>query len=150
MNNIESFLNELCDAASVETLKLFRCPMDIVNKDEVAGLADGFDPVTLADKAAEIAIRNIITKRYPDHGILGEEYGEENSGAKYCWIIDPIDGSSNALSLFPYYGTSVAKVNAQGILDAAMVCNLANNDIFLTTVADGIQQGKYGTGQAGA
>jgi myo-inositol-1(or 4)-monophosphatase len=57
-------------------------------------------------------------------------------------IIDPIDGSSNALSLFPFYGTSVARVNADGILDAAIVCNLANSDIFFTTVADGVQQGK--------
>ncbi len=57
-------------------------------------------------------------------------------------IIDPIDGSANALSLFPFYGTSVAKINAEGILDAAMVCNLANSDIFLTTTANGVQQGK--------
>jgi len=69
-----------------------------------------------------------------ESGIIGE--GE----AKI--IIDPIDGSSNALSLFPFYGTSVAKVNAEGILDAAIVCNLANEDIFFTTVKDGVQQGK--------
>ena len=57
-------------------------------------------------------------------------------------IIDPIDGSANALSLFPFYGTSVARVNAEGILDEAIVCNLANSDIFFTTIANGIQQGK--------
>ena len=57
-------------------------------------------------------------------------------------IIDPIDGSSNALSLFPFYGTSVARINAQGILDAAMVCNLANGDIFLKSDISEVQQGK--------
>ena len=57
-------------------------------------------------------------------------------------IIDPIDGSSNALSLFPFYGTSVAKVNGDGILDNAIVCNLANGDLFFTTTANGVQQGK--------
>ena len=57
-------------------------------------------------------------------------------------IIDPIDGSANALSLFPFYGSSVAKVNAEGILDEAIVCNLANGDIFFTTKTDGVQQGK--------
>jgi len=57
-------------------------------------------------------------------------------------IIDPLDGSSNALSLFPYYGTSVARVNARGILDAAVVCNLANGDIFVKTVQNKTQQGK--------
>jgi len=45
-------------------------------------------------------------------------------------------------SLFPFYGTSVARVNAKGILDAAIVCNLANADIFFTTQSKGVQQGK--------
>jgi myo-inositol-1(or 4)-monophosphatase len=57
-------------------------------------------------------------------------------------IIDPIDGSSNALSLFPYYGTSVAKLNAEGVLDAAVVCNLANGDLFFKTPHRPVQQGK--------
>lgn len=69
-----------------------------------------------------------------ESGILGE--GEEKI------IIDPIDGSANALSLFPFYGTSVAKVNAEGILDAAVVCNLANKDIFFKSSSSEVQQGK--------
>lgn len=73
--------------------------------------------------------------------IDSEESGQIGEGADKI-IIDPIDGSSNALSLFPFYGTSVAKINAEGILDAAIVCNLANNDIFFTTISEGIQQGK--------
>jgi myo-inositol-1(or 4)-monophosphatase len=78
-------------------------------------------------------------------GIFGqiesEESGEIGEGESQI-IIDPIDGSANALSLFPFYGSSVAKVNAEGILDEAIVCNLANGDIFFTTTGDGIQQGK--------
>ncbi|TNF44611.1 MAG: inositol monophosphatase [Epsilonproteobacteria bacterium] len=69
-----------------------------------------------------------------ESGIIGE--GEEKI------IIDPIDGSSNALSLFPYYGTSVAKINADGLLDTAVVCNLANGDIFFKSSASEVQQGK--------
>ncbi len=69
-----------------------------------------------------------------ESGIVGE--GEEKI------IIDPIDGSSNALSRFPYYGTSVAKINAEGILDAAVVCNLANGDIFIKSATAEVQQGK--------
>lgn len=69
-----------------------------------------------------------------ESGIIGE--GDEQI------IIDPIDGSSNALSLFPFYGTSVAKINAEGILDAAIVCNLANGDIFLKSTTSPVQQGK--------
>ncbi len=69
-----------------------------------------------------------------ESGIIGE--GQEKI------IIDPIDGSSNALSLFPYYGTSVAKINAEGILDAAVVCNLSNGDLFLKFSSSSVQQGK--------
>jgi len=57
-------------------------------------------------------------------------------------IIDPIDGSSNALSHFPYYGTSVARVNASGILDAAIVCNLVNGDLFIKSENEPLLQGK--------
>jgi len=60
-------------------------------------------------------------------------------------IIDPIDGSANALSGFPYYGTSVAKINAQGILDAAIVCNLTNGDIFVKSDSTAAKQGKLFT-----
>jgi len=60
-------------------------------------------------------------------------------------IIDPIDGSSNALSHFPYYGTSVARVNSDGILDAAVVCNLANGDLFFKSGDDAVVQGKLFT-----
>ena len=70
--------------------------------------------------------------------IMNDALGE---GASQI-IIDPIDGSSNALSLFPYYGTSVAKVNADGILDTAIVCNLANGDLFLKAPNAEVVQGK--------
>jgi myo-inositol-1(or 4)-monophosphatase len=69
-----------------------------------------------------------------ESGIIGE--GESKI------IIDPIDGSSNALSLLPYYGTSVAKVNAEGILDAAVVCNLVNGDLFIRTETSEVLQGR--------
>ncbi len=73
--------------------------------------------------------------------IESEESGIIGGGSAKI-IIDPIDGSSNALSLFPFYGTSVAKVNAEGILDAAVVCNLANGDMFLKYEGNEVVQGK--------
>jgi len=73
--------------------------------------------------------------------IESEESGVIGSGEEKI-IIDPIDGSLNALSFFPFYGTSVAKINAQGILDAAVVCNLVNGDIFLKTNNTEVRQGK--------
>ena len=73
--------------------------------------------------------------------IESEESGTVGAGTEKI-IIDPIDGSSNALSLFPFYGTSVAKINAKGVLDAAVVCNLANTDIFWKSSTSTVQQGK--------
>jgi myo-inositol-1(or 4)-monophosphatase len=57
-------------------------------------------------------------------------------------IIDPIDGSSNALTHFPYYGTSVAKLNKEGLLDVACVCNLTNGEIFIKEKADVTKKGE--------
>jgi len=106
MGELEPFLHQLCDAAAVETMKMFRQPMDVVNKDEIKG-DSSFDPVTLADKAAEKAIRDLINKHYPGHGIFGEEYGEENTDAQFCWIIDPIDGTRSYISGLPLWGTLI-------------------------------------------
>ncbi|RLA59357.1 MAG: inositol monophosphatase [Epsilonproteobacteria bacterium] len=73
--------------------------------------------------------------------IESEESGIIGTGESKI-IIDPIDGSSNALSFFPFYGTSVAKINPQGILDEAIICNLANADIFFKIPQQEVQQTK--------
>jgi len=68
--------------------------------------ADG-SPVTLADKDAEAAMRALLRERYPDHGIVGEEHGEEPGRVPVRWIIDPIDGTRTFLRGVPFYGTLV-------------------------------------------
>lgn len=65
-------------------------------------------PVTIADREAEQAARDWIVRRYPDHGILGEEQGETGVGAKYRWIVDPIDGTKTFVRGVPLWGTLVA------------------------------------------
>lgn len=67
-------------------------------------------PVTIADKKAEELMRELIMKRYPDHGILGEEYGEHNSTAEYKWILDPIDGTKSFICGTVTFGTLIALV----------------------------------------
>jgi len=73
--------------------------------------------------------------------IESEESGRIGSG-EVTIIIDPIDGSSNALSRFPYFGTSVAKIGSDGIMETAVVCNLANRDIFVKEVGVPVVYGK--------
>ena len=65
-------------------------------------------PVTEADRRAEELMRTMIGDRYPEHGIIGEEFGQSNSDAQYCWIIDPIDGTKSFVSGVPLYSTLLA------------------------------------------
>jgi len=64
-------------------------------------------PVTEADRTVESQIRQIISQRHPDHGIIGEEHGSNQSLADYKWVIDPIDGTKSFISGMPTFGTLV-------------------------------------------
>jgi histidinol phosphatase-like enzyme (inositol monophosphatase family) len=65
-------------------------------------------PVTVADRGAEEMMRVMIKKRYPDHGIIGEEYGSENAEAEFVWMLDPIDGTKSFITGVPLWGTLIA------------------------------------------
>ncbi len=80
--------------------------------------ADG-SPVSAADRDAEQAARNWLEKRFPDDGILGEELGETNPGAKRRWCIDPIDGTKSYLAGVPLWGTLIAVVEGDVVLAGA-------------------------------
>lgn len=101
-SQITEILHNLCALAEVETLKHFRAPLNVSNK-----LENGFDPVTIADKEAEAAIRAYLIEHFPDHGIAGEEEAPRNPGADYCWVIDPIDGTRAFISGLPTWGTLI-------------------------------------------
>ena len=55
-------------------------------------------PVTLADREAEQAIRKLIHKHFPEHGIIGEEFGNTNEDAEFVWVLDPIDGTKSFIT----------------------------------------------------
>jgi histidinol-phosphatase len=79
---------------------------------QVEWKSDG-TPVTAADREAEAAMRGVIRRAFPDHGILGEEEGETAGRAPYRWIIDPLDGTRSFVRGVPLYGTLVG-VEAYG------------------------------------
>jgi histidinol-phosphatase len=68
--------------------------------------ADG-SPVTIADRRSEETIRRAIEKKFPDHGLLGEEYGESSAGRECKWIIDPIDGTQSFIHGVPLYAVLI-------------------------------------------
>lgn len=94
--------HELANAAGVHTLSHFRKVMAVDNKNGA-----GFDPVTAADRNAEAAMRAIIAQKFPDHGILGEEFEPRNEGADYLWTLDPIDGTRPYILGLPLWGTLI-------------------------------------------
>lgn len=79
----------------------FRQPISISTKSDES-------PVTIADKKAEEIMRELIQKNFPDHGILGEEFGSDNPDAKYKWILDPIDGTKSFICGALTFGTLIA------------------------------------------
>lgn len=64
-------------------------------------------PVTVADREAEAAMRKLIETAFPDHGIVGEEYGPSRLDAPYVWVLDPIDGTKSFITGKPLYGTLI-------------------------------------------
>ncbi|MEZ5851918.1 MAG: histidinol-phosphatase [Hyphomicrobiaceae bacterium] len=95
--------HELADLSAAPIMKFFRKPLDVENK----ASGGDFDPVTAADKAAERVIRKRLAQAFPDHGILGEEYGAQASDSPYTWVIDPIDGTKAFITGTPLWGTLI-------------------------------------------
>ncbi len=100
------FMHELADIAAGVSLKYFKKPVDIFNKGAKLGL--DFDPVTIADRATEQAIRDHIRNRFPTHNIHGEEQVNEQNNSELTWVIDPIDGTRAFISGIPTWGTLVS------------------------------------------
>ncbi len=101
-NKFAAFLDTLADASAAAIMPHFRQGFSVDNKRET-----GFDPVTIADKDGETAMRELINATYPDHGILGEEHGPENLDAENVWVLDPIDGTRAFITGLPTWGTLI-------------------------------------------
>ena len=101
---LDAFLLELNRASAEVILPLFRAEHGLEDK----GKAGAFDPVTAADRGAEAAIRALIAKHHPGHGVIGEEYGQDRPDAEYVWVLDPIDGTKSFICGMPVWGTLIA------------------------------------------
>ena len=107
----------MCDASGEVINRYFRSSVDVINKaDKGPGV---YSPVTKADRGAEEVIRVLINKNYPDHGIIGEEFGNEKTDAEYVWVLDPIDGTKAFITGMPTFGTLIALMrNGKAVVGA--------------------------------
>jgi myo-inositol-1(or 4)-monophosphatase len=101
--DFSAFVDDLATRSGSAILPFFRTA--IATRDK--SLGGSFDPVTEADRAAEVAMRQLIKRSFPGHGIVGEEYGEENADAEFVWVLDPIDGTKSFICGMPAWGTLI-------------------------------------------
>ncbi len=94
----------LADAARTPILRHFRSE-DLVADNKLAG---GFDPVTIADRESEMAMRAVLARLRPDDGILGEEHAATAGSTGLTWVLDPIDGTRAFISGAPVFGVLIA------------------------------------------
>lgn len=97
----------LADAAAAAILPHFRTGLGADNK-----AATGFDPVTVADRASEQAMRDILAARRPGDGICGEEFPPVDSRSGLTWVLDPIDGTRAFICGAPIWGVLIALTDA--------------------------------------
>ena len=119
MNRTAEFLefaHDLALAAGAAILPHFREAIAVEDKRN----AHGYDPVTIADRAAEEVIRAAIARTYPDHGIHGEEQGRSTGTSPFTWVIDPIDGTKSFILGHLHWATLIALHDgAQPVLGVA-------------------------------
>jgi histidinol phosphatase-like enzyme (inositol monophosphatase family) len=110
LTEFKNFTKILTRASSEIIETYFRTKVSVESKSDDS-------PVTIADKKAEEVMRELISKHFPDHGIVGEEFGESNKDAEYTWILDPIDGTKSFICGAYSFGTLIGLLkNGQPIL----------------------------------
>jgi len=112
MQEYVDFTKQLAKASGDIINSYFHTGVDIETKDDES-------PVTIADKKAEEIMREMIMKEFPEHGIIGEEFGNHNEDAEYQWVLDPIDGTKSFITGTFLFGTLIGLMkNRQPILGA--------------------------------
>lgn len=108
-----SFVVELAEASARVIRPLFgSASLAVETKSDLT-------PVTAADRGAEELMRAMIAKRFPDHGILGEEFGPHRTDAEFVWVLDPVDGTKSFAAACPLFGTLIALLHrGQPVLGA--------------------------------
>jgi myo-inositol-1(or 4)-monophosphatase len=132
------FAYRTAQAAGEVILPHFRAALDVADK----GGTGGYDPVTVADHAAETVISAEIAKTYADHGIRGEEHGWQKGASPYTWVIDPIDGTRSFILGQMHWATLIALNDGERVV-AGVAHQPYVGETFLAT-AGGVAQWRRG------
>jgi myo-inositol-1(or 4)-monophosphatase len=126
-----AFAHELADRSGDAIRPHFRKPIPVDDKGGTAG----FDPVTAADRAAERAISRLVKQRFPDHGIVGEEYGNRDGSSPLKWVVDPIDGTRAFIMGLPIWGTLIGLLDGDAPLLGMMDQPFTRERVWATETA---------------
>lgn len=99
-SNLVALAHQLADAARPIASRYFRTGVTVDDKSDLS-------PVTIADREAETAMRELLDRHVPDHGVFGEEHGAVRTDAEYVWVLDPIDGTKAFITGLPLFGTLI-------------------------------------------
>lgn len=100
------------------------------HSDATATLKSDDTPVTKADKAVELALRELIMQHFPDHGVIGEEFAAHNADADYQWILDPIDGTRAFTCGLPTFGTLIGLMH-KGVIELGVLHQPISNESWI-------------------
>jgi myo-inositol-1(or 4)-monophosphatase len=127
------FMKELASEAGAIVASYFEGQFKVESKDSAPS---GIDIVTDADKASERFIMDQIGKNFPTHDILTEETPTESTGAKYLWIVDPLDGTVNFAHSYPHFGISIALMEDNEII-AGVIFDPVRQEMFWASKGSG-------------
>ena len=116
--HLKAFLGSVAKESAAIIRKYFRQRFGVEEKSDAS-------PVTIADRLTEERIRSMIEAEFPDHDILGEEFGATDRGSRYRWVIDPIDGTKSFIHGGFDFGTMVALLH-----DGCPVLGMVNQPIL--------------------
>lgn len=138
-DSLKKTAHAMADVAQVETLRHFRVSGLVADNKE----ADGFDPVTVADRAAEVAMREVLAKMRPDDAILGEEFGYTEGTSGLTWVLDPIDGTRGYISGTPTWGVLISVRDETGPF-YGMICQPYIGERFVGGLGEAWVDGPHG------
>ena len=129
MKEFKTFCKHLAEESGKVIRNYFRTDINIESKSDES-------PVTIADKKAEEVMREMIMKEFPEHGIIGEEFGNYNDNAEFTWILDPIDGTRSFILGTPLFGTLISLTQNSkpiiGLINQAILGELLIGDNKIT------------------